>query len=146
MTGIAWDREFPRIDYELALDAMREDGDDFFCGLTFPVEKAQCTLICGGWGGSVVGLSNVDDEHAAENGTTRSVHFNTAEWYRIRLRVTKPKIEAWIDADKVIDLATKGRKLTIWPQQEPMRPLGIATYYTDAAVRNPQYRKLAATP
>jgi len=142
MTGIAWDREFPRIDYELVLDAMREEGGDFFCGLTFPVGKSQCTLICGGWGGSVVGLSNIDDEHAAENETTQSVLFDNGEWYRIRLRVTKARIEAWIDAKEIISLATKDRKLTIWPQQEPLKPLGIATYYTTAKLRNLRYRRL----
>jgi len=142
MSGVVWGREFPRTNYELALDAMRVEGDDFFCGLTFPVAKAQCSLIVGGWGGSVVGLSNVDDLHAAENKTTRSMHLDRNEWYRIRLRVTPAKIEAWIDTDKVIDLATKGRKLTIWPQQKPMTPLGISAYYTEAVLRNIQYRTL----
>ena len=142
MTGIACTADVPRTDYEVALDAMREDGSDFFCGLTFPVGTAQCTLILGGWGGSVVGLSNVDDEHAAENVTTRSIDFNGKEWYRVRVRVTAAKIEAWLDSRKVIDLATKGHTFTIWPQQEPMKPLGIATYYTAAALRNVQVRKL----
>lgn len=142
MTGIAWDRAFPTLDYELALDALREEGEDFFCGLTFPVGKSHCTLICGGWGGSVVGLSNVDDLHAAENQTTETFRFASGEWYRIRLRVTAEKAQAWVDGKRLIDLALAGRKLTLWPQQAPMKPLGISTYHTAARLRGLQYRKL----
>jgi len=145
MTGVAWDRKFPTIGYELALDALREEGSDFFVGLTFPVAKAHCTLILGGWGGNIVGLSNIDDLHAAENETTQSIHFTNGEWYRVRLRVTAERIKVWLDGKEIINLAHKGRKLTIWPQQEPMRPLGIASYYTTTRVRNIQYRTLAGT-
>jgi len=144
MTGIAWDRKFPDIGYELALDALREEGSDFFVGLTFPVAKAYCTLILGGWGGNIVGLSNIDDLHAAENETTQSIHFTNGEWYRVRLRVTAERIEVWLDGKQIIHLAHKGRKLSIWPQQEPMRPLGVASYYTTSRLRNIQYRTLAA--
>ena len=57
--------DFPREDYEVSLEARRLEGTDFFCGLTFPVGKEPCTLIIGGWGGTTVGLSNVDDYSAA---------------------------------------------------------------------------------
>src|SRR5437016_11038553 len=36
-TGINCTNEFPKLDYEVALDAMRVTGSDFFCGLTVPV-------------------------------------------------------------------------------------------------------------
>ncbi|MFW6161857.1 MAG: 3-keto-disaccharide hydrolase [Planctomycetota bacterium] len=142
LTGVGWNREFPTTDYEIVVDALREEGQDFFCGLTFPVGKTHCTLVVGGWRGNVVGLSNVDDLHAAENETSTIVHFRTGEWYRIRLRVTDAKIQAWIDGKPVIELARKGRRLTIWPQQKPMKPLGLSTYYTTARLRNIQYRTL----
>src|SRR5438128_1012887 len=32
-TGINWTKEVPKINYEVALDAMRVSGSDFFCGL-----------------------------------------------------------------------------------------------------------------
>lgn len=51
-TGIKWSGKFPKIDYEIALEAMRVEGDDFFCGLTFPVGDRWLTLVCGGWGGA----------------------------------------------------------------------------------------------
>src|SRR5689334_13543165 len=56
MTGVTWSNDLPRMDYEISLEAMRVDGSDFFCGLTFPVGKDPCSFIVGGWGGGVVGL------------------------------------------------------------------------------------------
>ncbi len=49
-TGITWKGDFPKVDYEVSLDAKRVEGNDFFCGLTFPAGKDPCTLIIGGWG------------------------------------------------------------------------------------------------
>src|SRR5262247_2068084 len=37
MTGVTWTNDLPRMNYEISLDAMRVEGSDFFCGLTFPV-------------------------------------------------------------------------------------------------------------
>ena len=61
---------FPKVDYEVNLDAKRVAGNDFFCGITFPVGKRFCSLIVGGWGGATVGLSSIDGKDAAENETT----------------------------------------------------------------------------
>jgi hypothetical protein len=143
MTGIRWTGPVLREEYEVALEAMRVDGNDFFCGMTFPVGDSPCTLILGGWGGTLVGLSNVDGSHAAENETTTSVRFENGRWYRVKLRVTKEKIESWVDAEKVIDLVRGTHKFTVWLEQEPVRPLGFATWYTKAALRNIALRNLA---
>ena len=49
LTGVTWQGEPPaRMNYEIELDAQRVDGSDFFCGLTFPVNKTCASLICGG--------------------------------------------------------------------------------------------------
>ncbi|MCH2401956.1 MAG: DUF1080 domain-containing protein, partial [Pirellulales bacterium] len=146
-TGIAWTGELPRIDYELQLDAQRVAGDDFFCGLTFPVGPDYCTLILGGWGGGVTGLSNVNGNSAVENETTAFSEFENGRWYHIRLRVTSDKIQAWVDKDQIVDLETKDRKLSIWWEQEPVRPLGIANWYTKTALRNLSLQRVVtATP
>lgn len=142
MTGIAWQGEVPRDDYEIELEGMRRSGSDFFCGLTFPVDMAQCTWINGGWGGSVVGLSNVDDMNASENETTRGIHFENGRWYKLRLRVTRERIQAWIDEVSVFDLARANRRFSIWWEQRPLTPLGIGTWYTGAALRNIRLRSL----
>lgn len=136
MTGITWTGDLPRINYEIELEAMRLDGHDFFCGLTFPVGESPCSLIVGGWGGTVVGLSSLDGRDASENETTTHMNFNSNQWYKIRLRVTDERIEAWIDAGKVVDVLTKGRKISIRPEVDLSRPLGIATWRTTGALRN----------
>ena len=145
-TGVRWTGQFPKIDYEVTFEAMRVDGEDFFCGMTFPVEKSALTLVLGGWGGSVVGLSSIDGEPAVENETCLYMDFAGARWYRIRLRVAGPRIEVWIDKKKVIDLATQGRKFTIYWEMEPALPFGIATWHTTGAVRDIRVRPIKPAP
>ena len=142
LTGVACTAKFPTIDYEVALDAMRVQGDDFFCGMTFPVGKTHATFIVGGWGGTLVGISNVDDLNASENETTRNMTFEQGRWYRIRLRVTQTKVEAWIGKDKVVDLKTKGHRFNVWLQQGAYRPFGINAWRTKAALRHILLRRL----
>jgi hypothetical protein len=142
--GIAWTGEMPRREYELSLEARRLEGRDFFCGLTFPVAASHCSLILGGWGGGTTGLSNVDGVSAEENETSNFLEVEDGRWYRVRLRVADGKVAAWIDDRQIVDLATEGRRLEIWWEQEPMRPLGIASWHTTAAVRNIELRDLRA--
>ncbi len=144
LTGITWPNPPCRIDYQIALEAMRVSGDDFFCGLTFPVDEHVCTLIVGGWHGNTVGLSCVDYDDASNNETTQYMQFDPKRWYTIRLRVTRQNISAWINELKVVDLDTQGRAITIRDEMEPSRPLGIATWRTTAAIRNFQFRPLSS--
>jgi hypothetical protein len=142
-TGIVRDGEPPaRMNYEIELEAMRTAGHDFFCGLTFPVNQDPCTLICGGWGGSIVGLSSIDDLDASENQTASMRDFKDQTWYKIRLRVTKTHITAWIDDQQVIEQELEGRKISIRREVQPCVPLGISTWQTGAAIRNFRFRKL----
>ncbi len=142
-TGIAWRGDFPRDNYEVSLEAMRVTGSDFFCGMTFPVASEPCTLIVGGWGGMVVGLSNVDGNHAAENVTTTGMNFNEGEWYAIRLRVTPERIVVWINDREMVNLERAGHQFGVWFEQELCQPFGFSTWETGAALRNIQVRRIA---
>jgi hypothetical protein len=126
----------PTSNYEVTFDARRTQGDDFFCGLTFPVDKTFCTLILGGWGGGTVGLSNIDNAAADENETTNFINFKQNQWYKIRLRVTDKEINVWVGKEHLIELERKDHKFSIWWEQEPVRPLGFASWNTAAAYRN----------
>jgi hypothetical protein len=136
MTGIRWKGEFPKLDYEVTLEARRIDGFDFFCGMTFPVGKSHCSLVLGGWGGSLTGLSCLDGFDASENETTGSMDFKQNRWYKIRVRVTEKKIQAWVDDDQIVDVEHKDRKISLRWEMDPMPPFGIATYATTGGVRN----------
>ncbi len=142
-TGVNWTNEFPKMNYEVALDAMRVMGSDFFCGLTVPVGDSFCSLIVGGWGGTLVGISSLDGMDASENETTKYVSFETGRWYRIRLRVTTGRIEAWIDNDKLINVTTTDRKISLRPGDiELSKPMGIAAWQTSSALREIRYRQV----
>lgn len=135
-TGITWKGEFPVMNYKVSLEAKRVAGNDFFCGMTFPVKDDPCTLIVGGWGGPVVGLSSIDRKDASENETTRLIKFETDRWYNICLVVKEDTIRAMIDNEIVIDLPTEGRMFSIRPEVELSKPFGIASWRTTAALRN----------
>ncbi len=135
-TGITWKGEFPYADYEVTLEAMRIDGNDFFCGMTFPAGKDPCSLIVGGWGGAVVGLSSINGMDASENETNLIRQFEKDRWYRIRLKVTKETIKAWIDDEVVVDFTIGDNILSIRPEVELSKPFGISSWRTTAAVRN----------
>ncbi len=145
LSGVTWTRpaELPRMNYEVELQAMKLQGEDFFCGLTFPVGTSACTFIVGGWGGMIVGLSSVDHFDASDNDTSTSMEFADNRWYRIRVRVTEGKIEAWIDDKRMVDLETKDRKITLrWGEIDKSLPLGVAAYMTRAALRDIRIRRL----
>lgn len=143
-SGITYQKEdFPKQNYEISLEAKRVEGSDFFCGLTFPVGKDPCSLIIGGWGGGLVGLSSIDDNDAANNDTSSVHEFKDGQWYTIRCRVTPKKITAWIDKKQVVDREIEGFKISIRPEVELSKPLGIATWNTTGAVRNIKVRELS---
>jgi len=73
-----------------------------------------------------VGLSSIDSQDAANNETTRFMDFQTGRWYLSELRVTDARIQAWIDADKVVDLTTTDRTISIRLEVEESKPMGIA--------------------
>ena len=145
MTGITYTRgDFPRIDYEVTLEGKRVAGDDFFCTTTFPVGKTYCSFVAGGWGGTVIGLSSIDGRDASQNETGNFKEFKRGRWYRIRIRVTNDRIVVWIDNEKVTDLETKGKKLSIRAECALCRPFGIATWRTVGAIRDVRVRLLTA--
>jgi hypothetical protein len=142
LTGITWTNEPPKQNYEIELEARRVAGSDFFCGLTFPVGEAHCSLILGGWGGEIVGISSINTDDASDNQTTSLIQFDSGKWYHIRLRVTDEMIEAWLDERKIVNLETTGLKITMRPGEiELSQPLGLATWKTTGALRNIRLRR-----
>ena len=141
LTGITWaGPELPTTNYEIALQAMRVQGRDFFAGITFPVADSFCSLILGGWGGTVIGLSSINTEDASQNETSQSMEFEMGRWYNVRIRVTPAKIEVWLDQRQIISQDLKGNRITIRMEMEPSTPLGIATWKTTGALRDIRLR------
>lgn len=143
MTGVTSTRaDLPRLDYELTFEARKVEGDDFFAAATFPVGDAFVTLVNGGWGGSVTGLSSLNGADASENETTRFVDYKPGTWYRFRVRVTASSIRCRIDDAEVVAVRHAGRQLKTRIEVRGNQPLGFAAYETVGAVRAVAVRKL----
>ncbi len=143
MTGITWTKDFPKINYEVRLEAARLQGGDFFSSITFPVHDSYCTLVVGGWGGMLVGLSSLDTYDASENETTVMYPFKRGQWYALRLRVIDGEIDAWINDELVVAANIVGREVSLRPGDiEQSIPFGFASFNTTGAVRKMEYRLL----
>ena len=136
ISGIRWTDDFPKSNYEVTLHAKRVEGNDFFCGMTFPVKESFVTLVLGGWGGSLCGLSCIDGYDAANNYTSKIFYFGTGAWWPVRLRVTDKKIEAWVEQDKIVDFTIDNSGLSLRMEVESSVPFGITTYKTTGALRD----------
>jgi hypothetical protein len=146
LNGVRWTGPIPTVPYMVELEARRVSGSDFFCGLTFPVRegKESVSLVVGGWGGSLVGISSIDGMDASENSTGTQHQFEDKRWYRIRVQVDGERLQAWIDDRQVVDAHTGGQKLSLRPGPiEECAPFGLATWLTSAEVRGVKWRKLA---
>ncbi len=142
LTGAVWAGELPSGDYEIALEAMRVEGSDIFCGLTFPVAGTHASLILGGWGGGICGISSIDGMDASENGTTTVRDFENGKWYPVRLSVSGGWIEAWVGEERIVHVEAQGRRLDTRYEMRLVKPLGLASWRTTATLRGVRWRRV----
>jgi len=142
-TGIVWESAFPKTNYEIEAEGTRLNGVDIFLGITFPVGGSHVTLVCGGWGDSVVGLSSIDDLNASDNEYVVIRGFDNKKWVKARVRVTDEQILVWLDGKKIIEVPVKKHKFTVYEELLDIRPLGFFTWETEGAIRNIRYRELS---
>jgi len=143
LDGVTFTGTFPRSNYEVRFEAARREGGDFFASLTFPVQDSFCTWVTGGWGGDIVGLSNIDGWDASDNETRSYFTFEAGRWYAFRLQVTDARIMAWIDDRQIVNVEIAGRKVDLrYGEIKLSAPFGFASYNTPGAVRKIEYRLL----
>lgn len=143
LTGVTWTgKPLPKLNYEVELEGRRMAGSDFFCALTFPVGESHASLVLGGWGGTVIGISSINGYDASENETTDFYKFEKNQWYKIRLQVTDKFIRAWINDKQIADVEHANREMSVRIEVEPSKPFGISTYQTQGAIRNLRLRTL----
>jgi Domain of Unknown Function (DUF1080) len=141
MTGVTFNRPFPKSNYEVRFEARRIDGNDFFASLTFPVGDSFCTWVTGGWGGDIVGLSSLDNWDASDNETRTYFDFEKGRWYAFRLQVTPRRITGWIDEKQTVNVETAGRTVGLRHGEIQLSaPFGFASYGTTGALRKIDYR------
>ena len=98
ITGVTFTNKMvlPKTNYEMEYEAKKVNGADFFGLLTFPVCDSHASLVTGGWGGAVTGISSINSMDASENDTTVYLKFNKEQWYKFRLRVTPENLSVWM--------------------------------------------------
>ncbi len=137
--------KLPLTDYAISFEARRVEGRDFFAALTFPVNKIDtcATLVLGGWGGALVGISSIDDQDASENSTRSEQAFVNGQWYKVRLEITHEDLKAWIDDRLVVNTSITGRKISLRPGDiEHCAPFGLASFGSEGQVRALKVRRL----
>lgn len=143
LSGITFTNPVPKQNFEVTLEALKVQGNDFFVGLTFPVGEAHATLVLGGWGGATTGISSIDGLDASENDTTKFLGYEKDKWFRIRMKVTLAKLETWINDDKVVDQDLKDRRISMrFGEIENSVPFGIATYQTTTVIRKVEIKPI----
>ncbi|GAB4146621.1 MAG: hypothetical protein Fur0037_14690 [Planctomycetota bacterium] len=140
LTGVTWRGPLPGERYEIELRVTRLEGDDFFLGLTFPVRGKTLTLVLGGFGGTICGLSCLDGLDASENESRFLSAFETGRPYAVRLSVEPDRIRVWIDGRLRVDQRLEGRELSVRAEVRPSRPLGLCSYATRARVEGLAWR------
>lgn len=133
-----------RENYEITLDAKRVEGLDIFLGLTFPVGKdGHVSLVLGGWGGAVNGISNLNGANASENKTTTFKTYNDREWHPVRVRVTADKIECWVDGEQIVNVNRADYdNYDTHGMVVDSKPFGLFTYETWGAYKDLKVQRL----
>lgn len=142
LTGVTWTGTPPHGDYEIELVGRRDEGSDFWCGLTFPVGDAHLTLVLGGWGGSLCGLSSLDGNDAAHNSTRVLRAFPNGRDHTVHLSVTAAHVAVRIDGQPLLAADLRGHTLGLRPEVQLSRPLGLAAFACDASFTAVRWRPL----
>lgn len=136
LAGMTYRGEPPVSPYRLQVDVTKRYGDDFFCGLTFPVRDSHLTLVLGGWGGGVSGLSCIDGEDASDNFTKHVEYFPNGKRQTVVVDVTDERVVARVDGRVLVDADLRGRELGLRTEVLASRPLGIATFATSSLIHS----------
>jgi Domain of Unknown Function (DUF1080) len=143
LTGITYaKKDFPSSNFEIELEARRVSGNDFFCGLTFPVGKGFCSYIAGGWGGSLVGISSVNGADASENSNSSSFDFKNGQWYKFRIRVDDEFVRGWIDKKEMFAQEREGNQFSTRIEVNASQPLGMCVFQSKVEMKNFRWRAI----
>ena len=141
--GIVLSGEFPTTGYELALEALRVSGGGDLVGITFPTGAARCSFVVGGAENRLAGLQVIDGRPLGFGpDAAHRISCSNGRWYRVCLRVTAGRIEGWVDDQQMVDFATAGRKLSVYPTWRNLKPLGLTVSKGEGRLRAIRLRRL----
>lgn len=147
LSGLRYTGKTPTNHYEVEFEAKRVAGSDFFGALTFPLGSNSATLVIGGWGGGVIGISSIDRLDAAENETTEYINFINKTWYKVRLRISSEALVFWLDDKQIFDVDLTNRSVGMRAGEiEASAPFGLSTFMTTGHLRHIRYRSFTPVP
>ncbi len=145
LTGITTKKkDFPTTNFEIEFEAQRTKGNDFLCGLTFPVGKGFASFIGGGWGGGLVGLSSVDGSDASENSYSSHVDFKNDQWYKFRILVDDEFVRGFVDKKEAFAVEREGHEFSTRIEVYASQPLGLCVFASRVEVKNFRWRPIKA--
>lgn len=143
MTGVRFDgwqqAGLPCSGYTVEYQARRVDGRDFFGALTFPVRTSDtcATLVLGGWGGAVTGISSIDFSDANENQTRSEQRYENGRWYAVKLRVGEGDLQVFLDGRIIVNVSIRGRNISLRAGFiDHCAPFGFASYASTCEVKD----------
>lgn len=134
LAGVTFTGASPKPPYALEVEFTKRFGGDFPCALTFPVADAHLSLVLGGWGGTVCGLSSLDGLDASRNETRFLRAFPPGSRAHVRVEVDSGEVRALLDGVEVVRVALTGRRLGVRAELLPSRPIGVASFATAVEV------------
>ena len=127
----------PAMNYRLSWEARRVMGGDFFSTCTFPVGEECCSLVLGGWGGAVTGLSTLNEFDAVRNDTCDSRKFEDDRWYKFTITVRPDEIAATCDGEPLFPaIDPREYRVGVRVEMEPAKPLSFSSYVSSGEIRN----------
>jgi hypothetical protein len=143
LTAVAWQgaAELPG-EYEIEVVAARLDGSDFFCALNLPIGEQRASVVLGGWGGALCGLSCVNGEDASMNATRSFRGFDRGQSYRLRVRVDAIQVQAWVDDELLFAQTRDGVEFSLRTEVSPAGRLALSCFQTSARIDAVRWRRL----
>jgi hypothetical protein len=143
LTAVAWQgaAELPG-EYEIEVVAARLDGSDFFCALNLPIGEQRASVVLGGWGGALCGLSCVNGDDASMNATRSFRGFERGQSYRLRVRVDAIQVQAWVDDELLFAQARGGVEFSLRTEVSPAGRLALSCFQTSARIDLVHWRRL----
>ena len=142
LAGLTYAGEPPSPPFVLTVEATRAFGSDFFLGVTFPVREAHLTLVLGGWGGNVCGLSCIDGKDASSNETRTLMSFPNGKRQTVVIDVSNERVEARVNGRVIVDQAlADDTRLSLRTEVTPNAPLGVASFATSTTLHRVSVRE-----
>lgn len=143
LTGVRWLGEALPESYEIEVRAARLDGNDFFCGLNLPIGPDAATVVLGGWGGALCGLSCIDGMDASMNPTRSFQDFSRGEVHVLRVRVDPQEVYAEVDGAELFRHTRGEGALSLRTEVQPVGSLGVTCFQTTARIESVRWRPVA---